>query len=340
MLAALTSDTHYGYSKKTHEIHEKFWQQLASEKLDVLFHAGDIGSYAQDQVQRSLYQMRKYLPNIPILVSEGNHDLWDTTLKMLRSNPDDLDRDDYRASRRYKKRYPQLRLNHQLWYKETGIVHLDGGHYDLTPEIVVVGFDGWYHVTDPRERSTKDDIAICEMIESAPAMIYLREKAYKDLEKVLNHPTDGKTVIGMTHMPPGRPDDDDGLDTSFWDGYLRDRVIDLARSSHLNGFFDWGRDLETQAQDVIDAYLGIEGSKVQEVKRFLDSKTKEELGEVLNSNRAEWNANPKYLDFLTEKCDYLLYGHSHSKCDRVYNGCRVLNCGSDYDKPKHTLFEI
>jgi predicted phosphodiesterase len=339
MLAAFTSDTHYGYGQNTHIIHEKFWAQLASHKPDVLFHAGDWSSYKQEQFHKTLVMARRHLPHIPILTVRGNHEIWDTTLKVLRAsqNPtmDDANRDRIRAARRYTKRYPQIMQDHQKWFQETGIIHLDGTHYDLTPEIVVIGFDGWYHVTDPRERGTNDDVAICSMIESAPAMVYLREKAYKDLDKILSHPTEGKTVVGMTHMPPGRPSADSGLDISFWDDYLKDRVVDLAKSSKPTSslrHLDWETDPMTQAQGVIEAYLARE--------KLFDAWTQEALKEILTSNCPEWNANPKYLEFLAEKCDYLLYGHTHSKCDRLYKGCRIMNCGGDYDKPKYTLFEL
>ena len=51
-------------------------------------------------------------------------------------------------------------------------------------------------------------------------------------------------------------------------------------------------------------------------------------------------ANQKFMNFMTEKSDYLLVGHSHHACDFLKNDCRVMNCGSDYNDPKYVIFEI
>lgn len=58
--------------------------------------------------------------------------------------------------------------------------------------------------------------------------------------------------------------------------------------------------------------------------------------------------NPRHLDFLSENMDYVLNGHSHQEVDQVHefiNGnmvhsCRIINAGSDYDKPKYKIIEI
>ena len=51
-------------------------------------------------------------------------------------------------------------------------------------------------------------------------------------------------------------------------------------------------------------------------------------------------ANQYYLQPLTQKFDYLLVGHSHKACDFVVNGCRVINSGSDYNKPRYFKFTV
>lgn len=51
-------------------------------------------------------------------------------------------------------------------------------------------------------------------------------------------------------------------------------------------------------------------------------------------------ANAKYHQFLTEKCDVLLLGHSHRQVDCVENECRVVNPGSDYDSPRFVTITI
>lgn len=60
------------------------------------------------------------------------------------------------------------------------------------------------------------------------------------------------------------------------------------------------------------------------------------------------NGDPRHLDFLSENFDYVFNGHSHQEVDlmheytygnKVYS-CRVINVGSDYDKPKYKIIEI
>ena len=56
----------------------------------------------------------------------------------------------------------------------------------------------------------------------------------------------------------------------------------------------------------------------------------------------------KHLDFLSENFDYVLNGHSHQETDQIHESvfgnsvysCRLINAGSDYDKPKYKIIEI
>jgi predicted phosphodiesterase len=43
---------------------------------------------------------------------------------------------------------------------------------------------------------------------------------------------------------------------------------------------------------------------------------------------------------LYDKADYLFYGHSHRYDDSIINNCRVINTGSDYNKPKYRILEV
>jgi len=47
-----------------------------------------------------------------------------------------------------------------------------------------------------------------------------------------------------------------------------------------------------------------------------------------------------WIHGLEGKCDVLCYGHSHRGLDEVVAGIRVINSGSDYDKPKYKIFEV
>lgn len=54
----------------------------------------------------------------------------------------------------------------------------------------------------------------------------------------------------------------------------------------------------------------------------------------------EFNANPRYLDFIADRFQYLICGHSHQKAEEKYKDLLILNSGSDYDKPKFLTLNI
>lgn len=51
-------------------------------------------------------------------------------------------------------------------------------------------------------------------------------------------------------------------------------------------------------------------------------------------------ANPNYLEVLCERFELLLVGHSHIECDWVFRDTRIVNSGSDYNKPKYKVLEL
>lgn len=51
-------------------------------------------------------------------------------------------------------------------------------------------------------------------------------------------------------------------------------------------------------------------------------------------------ANLKFYDMIKEKFDFFCCGHNHQRKDRVEDGCRVLNSGSDYNNPQYLVFEV
>lgn len=60
------------------------------------------------------------------------------------------------------------------------------------------------------------------------------------------------------------------------------------------------------------------------------------------------NGDFRHLDFLCKDFDLVLNGHSHQEVDQVHeylggndvSTCRVVNVGSDYDKPKYRIIEV
>ena len=282
---AVSSDLHHGKSNKTHELHQEFFKRLAKEQIDVLFLAGDFICNNQDSLEKFFRLLRSILPNVKVISVFGNHDGWilehylsseEYTETIPMYSPFQV----YR-NRKYKKHqraisWGEMILKRKEILAKYNIIHLDGESYNLSPQTTVIGFDGWYNHVDLQTMGTNDYLFLPENIESAPVMIYLRNKAEKDLEKILGIDTEGKTVIGMTHFPPF-------------------------------------------------------------------SENKPPLPFIPNER---WGANPKFLDFLTDKCDFLLVGHNHEETDVVYNDCRILNSGAPYDEakrsylPQYKIFEV
>lgn len=56
------------------------------------------------------------------------------------------------------------------------------------------------------------------------------------------------------------------------------------------------------------------------------------------------NGNPRWLEFMAEKCDIICFGHSHKRMVEKVPGVecksRIYNAGSDYGKIRHLFFEV
>lgn len=233
MKCLLTSDSHRGFDKNTHKIHEKFLIKIAEEKPDVVIHAGDWASNQQKQLEATFKQWRGALPNIPIICVFGNHDYW---------------------CHKERFSYQTMQDFHKKILKDFDIHHLGhSGPYE-TPDVIFAGYDGWYsHVNPP----TNDAINVPKDLTHD----IMSKKAHQDILNILDL-TSEKTIVGISHFPP------------FTENYL---------------------------------YL-------------------------------PYCANPLYMDPITEKCDVFCVGHSHKACDFIKNDCRVLNAGSDYNKPAYIVF--
>lgn len=250
---AVTTDTHYGFDKSTRKIHEKFWAKLGKEiveqSVDVLVISGDIISHKQEQWDKLLALVRTHI-HIPIVIVRGNHDFWDHE---GRHN---------RYCSRYKKvGWIELNQEHKAVFEKYKIHHLEGNPF-VVGDVIILGFDGWYHEINP---PTNDMEQMIPYINSTPTHLFLSHKAHQDFEAVLSHDIEPyRAAVCVTHFPP-----------------------------------------------------------------FSD-----------DPRYQVFCANPRYYSFMTEKFDVLIVGHSHKQHDFVEDGCRVINAGSHYNKPRHVIFEI
>lgn len=186
---ALTSDTHYGFSQRTHAIHEEWLEKLqdkiVSEDVRVLIHAGDWIANKQDQLPRTLNMFRKYI-KIPIVAVRGNHCLWDYSS--------------------YPKKTPwdAMNNNHFDWFKAADIHHLENGPY-LIENHIIVGFDGWYNnVMTP----TRDVEMMVRDIQGANPMMFHNHRAHHALDNLLDMDVSHyDRSICVTHFPPFTEDD-------------------------------------------------------------------------------------------------------------------------------------
>lgn len=182
-----TSDTHYGFSQKTHIIHERFLTNLYEEIINngsrALIHAGDWNCNKQDQFERTMKMFRKYLPGIRILATRGNHCLWDHQKK---------------GSRRMM--WGEMERQHAEWFKENDIHHLENDGPVVIDNTVIVGWDGWYHDINV---ASNDASHMISYIEGGTAHMYHNRRAHRAFEKIVDMDLSMYDKrIAVTHMPP------------------------------------------------------------------------------------------------------------------------------------------
>lgn len=189
MKLLLTSDTHYGMDGKTHNKHMKFWKKVSKviqeQDIKALIWAGDVASFRQRHLYRSLEQAREFV-DIPILLVRGNHDFWNgVDKKYPEMNPFTMD---------------EIFIQHQEWFKKFNIHHLENGPY-IIDDVVICGFDGWYAQVDP---GTNDKKWMPMTIQGeAITSQYMVSKAWKDFDECLKIDTSKyrKSIIVTHHNP-------------------------------------------------------------------------------------------------------------------------------------------
>ncbi len=191
------TDTHYGFSRKTHKIHMKFLQNAAhvAEKEGVhrLLHTGDWIANNQHQLPRTWRMHREYFGNLPIDAVLGNHDLWNDEIFNVPLK-----------KRIYAKRpdlcnYDAIVTQQKDWAAEYKINLLNDNPVE-THDWVIYGFNGWYHAIDSGSTDLK---RIPPVVQSCPTNSFLANKAHKELDEIIElarYETRKKMLV--THMPP------------------------------------------------------------------------------------------------------------------------------------------
>ena len=183
------SDLHAGFSTKTVDIHDKFFDENQDEinLCDVIIIAGDLISHSQHSFKTLFRTIRKYYLSKPVLCVSGNHCFWD-----------------YNKNKKWQPLYSELMEGQEKYYQEFDIHHLQ---YHGSVEILgakIWGFNGWYGKANPQ---TNDYMHMRTYWSTDLGGVrpndYLTKIAYEQFDKILadSNNYEGKKVI-VTHFPP------------------------------------------------------------------------------------------------------------------------------------------
>lgn len=192
------SDIHMNHSHNTAKIWRKFFiKKLKDEDFDIIVVAGDIASVKQKDINTFFSLLRTYFPNVKTFWVKGNHDFYDKK-SWFRGSYNAYRRTHNPITRQWT--YDKIIKYHQDLSKKYNLIHLDGSFEELSENIVLFGFDGWYGYSP----QTNDVLMIPDVLKDNEI---LRNKAHDDLNKIFNsldknYKDKNMIKICMTHFPP------------------------------------------------------------------------------------------------------------------------------------------
>lgn len=181
MKALITSDTHYGFRETTPRILERKFQE-APKDIDVIFHAGDWISHDQSQWKGITKLFRDLFPKAMIIGVLGNHDYWNKP----------------------KKTYAAMDADRKI-FTDMHEIYLLNGEAMEKDDIIVCGFNGWYHIPEP---PSNDVNWMPEWIDGKYFHMALADKANEMFQRVMSVDVGNKLPICITHHGP---DDRSGM---------------------------------------------------------------------------------------------------------------------------------
>ena len=197
------TDLHRGFSHRTAQLQDKFFNRLDRSSFDAILLCGDNGTTKIKNIESLFKCLRRHFPDILILTVWGNHDLWD---------------------KENKKVIDKLNKINEL-AKKYNIHSLENNPKLVDDKYLFLGFNGWYHHD---HHNTKDLEYIGSTVETGQSTDnYLRNLADKAVNFIIDYPKDNKVVISVTHFPcineamTAPPDDNFIIQTedhSKWNG--------------------------------------------------------------------------------------------------------------------------
>jgi predicted phosphodiesterase len=125
--------------------------------------------------------------------------------------------------------------------------------------------------------------------------------------------------------------------------YLPDDPV-LEETFRIYGFDGWYGCSEPPSRDLEFMHSMIEGVpthnylKKQSLRQLLSIPKKSDVQQVVVTHfdytSSDMSADTKWLNLIDERADILCVGHSHIHRFDNMMSMQIVNCGSDYDKPK------
>lgn len=191
------SDIHINHSRKTPVKWRKFLlKNVKPLKFDAFAIVGDIASNSQKDLKTFFGILRDLFPNEKVFFVLGNHDFWDYN-SWVKGKYSQTLRDYFPPTREYT--YQKMLEYHKELCLKYNLVHLDGTFEELSKDIVLMGFDGWYAY----EPNTNDSSCMPFDLRDHS---FMRRKAHDDLNKILDikdkyYNDENVIKVCLTHFP-------------------------------------------------------------------------------------------------------------------------------------------
>lgn len=311
----ISSDVHRGFSQKTAAIHSLWAKELEMMDFDIILLTGDLGTSRKNHFKESLVFFKKLAMGRPVLFVRGNHDFHEFVYNH-HDNRYVIKQNSFRA----------MLKQQDEWFEEIGVHHLEKGPFE-TESAVFVGWDGWFGLNLQEIDELKK---ICE----------LRFKYTKQFESLVFK--DSFEKKGKSKLSRGLYDERSGFSAGWKDReikYISPPTDAEKIAPWIDGMrtFDWLRNHSEEAFERALVYA--EQARLKNPDKTIVAAT--HMPPYFDSDRDRIHSGSyPQLERISHTIDFLCHGHSHLFCDEYRLGVKVLNAGSDYDKPNFIILKI